>query len=263
MTNKRKVATFIISLDKDKERREVLGAQLESLNIPYSVLKAVHGASLSEQELETVYDRSKAIKLFNRELSKGEIGCALSHISIYKRMVSENIPYALILEDDARVLVEDMAAVIEKLADVYSEDKPVVTLLNHVERYNANKEIDVDGIHRIYEAYRGVAAHGYFITRAAAKVLSENIFPAYVVADKWEYFQEKFVQVDALVPYVIGLTQASLVSSIAGMGVRHKKVKDGKNYQYYLRRHFKRLVFVFAARPFIRIRSQEKAQYDV
>ena len=30
----------------------------------------------------------------------GAIGCALSHLKIYKHVVDNNIPYALILEDD-------------------------------------------------------------------------------------------------------------------------------------------------------------------
>ena len=33
-------------------------------------------------------------------MTKGEIGCALSHLKIYQKTVDEDIPYALILEDD-------------------------------------------------------------------------------------------------------------------------------------------------------------------
>jgi glycosyl transferase family 25 len=259
----RRVDTFIISLDKDVNRREVLGAQLDGLNIPYSIASAVHGASLSEQELAYVYDRDKAITLFNRELSRGEIGCALSHVGVYRKMVDENIPYALILEDDAKSLDSGLAAILDKLSLAYSADEPVVVLLSHVQRYDANKKTELDSAHYVYEAYRGVGAHGYFITKAAAKALADNLFPAYVVADKWEYFQEKFITVNALVPYVIGLAPASLISSIGSMGVREKRTKSGRRFLYYARRYIKRATFALTSRPFIRVEYQKKSDLDL
>ena len=33
-------------------------------------------------------------------MNKGEIGCALSHINLYKKIVSDKLSYAIILEDD-------------------------------------------------------------------------------------------------------------------------------------------------------------------
>ena len=39
----------------------------------------------------------------SRVLNKTEISCALSHIFICKKIVDQNIPYALIFEDDARL----------------------------------------------------------------------------------------------------------------------------------------------------------------
>jgi glycosyl transferase family 25 len=263
VTIQKNIQTFIISLPKDKKRREYLGSQLQKLDIPFSIANAVHGASLSAEELEASYDREKAVRLFNRELSKGEIGCALSHVSIYKKMVAENIPYALILEDDASILDDDLSATLSRLAQAYTHQTPVAVLLNHVPRYDGNKKTELDGGHCIYDAYRGVCAHGYFITQAAAEVLAKNLYPVYVVADKWEYFQERYIQVKALVPYSIGLTSASLSSSIDAMGVRAKKMVSGRNYMYYIRRHLKQLASLVGPRRSIRIEYQEKSRFDL
>jgi glycosyl transferase family 25 len=257
------IHTFIISLPKDKNRREYLGSQLDKLDVPYSIVNAVHGAALSADELAASYDRKKALRLFNRELSKGEIGCALSHITIYRKMVAENIPYALVLEDDANILDEDLSGTLAKLAQLHSAEEPAAILLSRVERYNANKKVQLDEGRCVYEAYRGVCAHAYFITRAAAEILARNLYPAYVVADKWEYFQENFIAVEALVPYAIGLTSASLSSSIDAQGERIKKLKTRKSYMYYIRRLYGQLLYSIRSRPFIRIEYQEKSGLDL
>jgi glycosyl transferase family 25 len=254
--------TFIISLPKDRHRREPLEKQLQKLAMPFSVVKAVHGESLSAEELAASYDRRKAIHLFNRELSKGELGCALSHLSIYRKMVEEDIPHALILEDDARILDEDLAATLSALARRYPAGTPVAVLLNHVERYDGATRLELDGSRCLYEAYRGVCAHGYVVTKAAAEILVRNLYPVYVVADKWEYFQEHYFPVKALVPYPIGLTPASLSSSIDAMGVRVKKIVNRRSALYYVRKYVRQLRFLIASRPFIRIEYQEKHEFD-
>jgi glycosyl transferase family 25 len=139
---------------------------------------------------------------------------------------------------------------------------PVAVLLNHVSRYDGSRKVQLDSGHCLYDAYRGVCAHGYFVTKAAAEILARNLYPVYVVADKWEYFQEHYVSVKALVPYPIGLTPASLSSSIEAMGERVKKVVSGRNYMYYLRKYFRQLMFFMRSRPFIRIEYQEKSKFD-
>jgi glycosyl transferase family 25 len=257
------IHTFIISLPKDRPRREYLGNQLEKLGVPFSIVNAVHGASLSAEELDASYDRKKALDLFNRELSKGEIGCALSHITIYRKMVAENIPYALVLEDDANILDEDLSATLAKLAQLHPAHKPAAVLLSHVERYNANKKVPLDDKRTVYEAYRGCCAHAYFITNAAAEILARQLYPAYVVADKWEYFQEYFIAVNALVPYSIGLTSASLSSSIDAQGERIKKLKNRRSFMYYMKRLYSQLVYSIRSRPFIRIEYQDKSGLDL
>lgn len=69
-------------------------------NLQVEFVEAVYGNSLSEEEVNKVYSSDKSISSFGRELSRGEIGCALSHKMIYEKMLSENIENALILEDD-------------------------------------------------------------------------------------------------------------------------------------------------------------------
>lgn len=256
------IHTFIVSLPKDRERREFLERQLAGLDMPFSVFDAVHGKSLSAEELAANYDAGKAVRLFNREMSRGEIGCALSHVGIYRQMVEQDIPYALVLEDDASILDRELPGILSRLAQVYAAQTPVAVLLNHVKRYDGNKKHPLDDSRCIYDAYRAVCTHAYFITKAGAEKLLRNLYPVYVVADKWEYFQEKYIPVKALVPYPVGLAPSSVSSSIEAMGVREKKLANSRNYMYYLRRYAGQLKYLVRSRPFVRVEFQPKLPSD-
>lgn len=253
---------FIISLPKDQQRREHLEGQLRQTDVPFTVIEAVNGAALPPDALAAAYDAGKAVRRFNRELSKGEIGCALSHVSIYRKMVEEDIPMALILEDDAHILDPDLAATLAGLAQACSPHEPVAVLLSHVPRYDAHRKTPLDGGRALHDAYRGVCAHGYVVTQAAAAILLKNLYPVHVVADKWEYVQQHMFPVKALVPYAIGLAPASQSSSIGAMGARPKKTTTGGNRAYYLRKYLDQLRFLVTRRPFIRIAHQAKSQHD-
>jgi glycosyl transferase, family 25 len=257
------VHSFVISLPQDIKRREHLISQLQKIDVPFSIFEAIHGMSLSTEDLEASYDREKALRISNRELSKGEIGCALSHMSIYKKMLAEDIQYALILEDDADILDEELPATLLKLRQFYSNKKPVVVMLSYVSRYLENKEIKLDDKHRLYDTYRGTCAHGYFLNKAAAEIFVKNLYPIHVAADKWEYFQKHFLPIKALVPYSIGLTSASLSSSIEAVEKRVQKIKKYKNFRYYVKKHIRKIIFLISLRPFIRIGYQEKAERDL
>ncbi|QZX98138.1 glycosyltransferase family 25 protein (plasmid) [Pantoea alfalfae] len=88
---------FVINLSRSPERRASMEQQLSLLNLDYEIVEAVDGSQLSYTEI------MKETMPLNYALSCGEVGCALSHINICKRIASEGIPMALILEDDALI----------------------------------------------------------------------------------------------------------------------------------------------------------------
>lgn len=92
---------FVINLKKDVEKRQKIEAQLQALALEYEIIEAVYGKDLQDDELETLVKDYK-----NCYLTKGEIGCVLSHQLIYKKMQEENIHHALILEDDVVIKPE-------------------------------------------------------------------------------------------------------------------------------------------------------------
>lgn len=88
---------FVISLKKSTHRHELLQKTLQGLD--YEIFWGVDGTNL---EIDNLINQ----ELINtngqkgNQLTLGEIGCALSHLSVYKKIIDLNLDSALILEDD-------------------------------------------------------------------------------------------------------------------------------------------------------------------
>lgn len=93
---------FVISMSGSLERRESITKQLNFMGLDFSFFDAINGYELPE-ELKPSVDNGQAQSIWGKQLTAGEIGCALSHISLYKKIVSEKIPRCIILEDDAKL----------------------------------------------------------------------------------------------------------------------------------------------------------------
>lgn len=90
---------YLINLKKDVNRLNKVLQQFKKFNIKnFEIVEAVDGKSLSKEQIVQNYDKQSAEKLV-RNLSPSEIGCALSHIEAFRRIIKEN-KRCLIIEDD-------------------------------------------------------------------------------------------------------------------------------------------------------------------
>lgn len=101
---------WVISLQRSTERRVYITQHLRDLNLPFEFIDAIDGQTLTPEQLR-LYSSAQTQYLLNRELTAGEIGCALSHLMALRRIVDQKIPEALILEDDV-VLTPDFLDVL-------------------------------------------------------------------------------------------------------------------------------------------------------
>ncbi|SNV82943.1 glycosyltransferase family 25 protein [Haemophilus pittmaniae] len=94
---------YLISLDKDVERRELFFAQAETAD--FHTFSAFNTMQKAEDELLALFDFAKFAQHYSRHVTKGEIGCTLSHLGVYRLIVEDAAigeeDYALICEDDA------------------------------------------------------------------------------------------------------------------------------------------------------------------
>jgi GR25 family glycosyltransferase involved in LPS biosynthesis len=99
---------WMINLERSKDRLEFQHKQFKEHGLEFTRYDAVNGREDLSKHLE-------GLKLSHqwREMSNGQRGCALTHVSILKKMVSENIPAVFVLEDDV-VLCENFSHEFEK-----------------------------------------------------------------------------------------------------------------------------------------------------
>ena len=102
-----RLKAIIISLEKSIERRTFIIKQCNQFGIEYELLEAVDGRTLPENiRNEFIQFRKnayapKGLPPSTWEVTPGVIGCALSHINAYNKIVENDTEAALILEDDA------------------------------------------------------------------------------------------------------------------------------------------------------------------
>lgn len=250
---------FVINLDKDVSRRVAISEQLESLGIRYSIFPAVYGKDLKPEELANSYDRERAIQE-SHDLTLGEIGCSLSHWGVYQKMVDNNINHALVVEDDA-LLSKQVLEVLPMLEDRYSNDSPTVVLLNYIEKFQRLNAKKLGNHHVLVDTYGGIPnAHGYFITLAAAKNLAAGLHPIWLVADQWEKFREaKFIQLKAIVPYCISLTEQARESNLTPDRVHRMSSYKRGGFLYYVHRFlYRKFLYQLFIRPFLGVTKQKE-----
>ncbi|XP_077060954.1 procollagen galactosyltransferase 2 [Siphateles boraxobius] len=96
---------YLINLKRREDRRDRMLRSLEVLGIDVTLTDAVDGKTLNSTQL-----RALGIEMLpgykdpysDRVLTKGEIGCFLSHYSIWKKVVELQQQQVLVLEDDVR-----------------------------------------------------------------------------------------------------------------------------------------------------------------
>lgn len=123
------IKVFVVNLKKDIEKKDHMLKLCKKFSLDCHFIDAVDGKLLSEEEISKNYDNEKAIKYSRREMSRGEIGCLLSHKHIYQKMINENIEQALILEDDIE-FCNDIRNVLYSI-DLFPKNWEVILLGHH------------------------------------------------------------------------------------------------------------------------------------
>ncbi len=111
---KNQAPIFLINLDRSVERLNECEKHFKSANLTYERIPAVYGADLTPDEISQHFSKEVNKNTYYRELTPGEIGCFYSHRKAWQKIVDEEIPYAIILEDDFSV-IGDVAQAFETL----------------------------------------------------------------------------------------------------------------------------------------------------
>lgn len=173
---------FVINLERAPERRLYITSHLRSIGIEPIIVPAFDGRKMSMDELvaKGQYNDEVSKRSFDRSLLLGEIGCTLSHFSIYERMVKEDIPVALVVEDDAQ-FAPDARQRLEALLKAAPPDWAIIQLKFDSRNFDTTT---VPTLVRFRsEGQLPVNSTSYLINLAAAKVMAANVLPVRYPAD--------------------------------------------------------------------------------
>lgn len=161
---------FIVSLAQSTDRREKISERLDALGLDYKFFDAIDGATLDIATLPD-YEGRKRRLFFGRDMSAGEIGCLLSHRAIYSHLVEQNIPAAVVLEDDS-LLEDDLPEVLPALAALPVE-WDLIRFIGRDKIYRKSKRLGP--VHGPYHLTRlsGTpgGAYGYMLKQSGARKL--------------------------------------------------------------------------------------------
>lgn len=217
---------YVINLEKDVARRASISAQLETLGLAYEIVSGVYGGSLTEQERARVYDDRKAKLHRARSLVPAEIGCALSHLKVYRTIVERGLDAALILEDDV-ALPANLKCILDECWIHLVASTPSVLLLSPADgAATASSLAQLGASHRLVPYRAGYFASAYVITRTGASALLRELEPVSDVADCWQRLARyKVVDIYVVEPPLIEQNQVQFGSSTTAD--YHANTKNG------------------------------------
>ncbi len=104
---------YVLHLERAISRAANVELLRTRLPIESEIIAAVDGARLSQPELDEVYARRRFRPRYPFTLTATEVGVFLSHRAAWKRIVDEQLDFAVVFEDDAQIEPAAFAGLIE------------------------------------------------------------------------------------------------------------------------------------------------------
>ena len=226
---------YLISLEKDVQRRELFFSQADTQD--FQIFSAINTMSLSSEELAKMFDVTQFEQHYHRAVTKGEIGCTMSHLKVYQWIVDDESiaeeDYALVCEDDVLFSAnfnENLTALLnEKLtADIVLVGQSKIPIFDDVElsinypttfKWMQKKIGQTDYCYAYpYKNYfAGTVA--YLIKKSAARrfLMEQQKTLPFWLADDFIWFGEKFDMDILVVRPLMAIENPTLVSNLEAL----------------------------------------------
>jgi len=156
---------YLINLEKNAERLSVFSSYYKESDLNknnFIKIKAIYG-----RDIDYASFISPDVEL---NMTPGMVGCFLSHLHVYNEIKKSTKDYALIFEDDARMIRDIQASTINNIKNIIPNDWDIILLGYDVSHPLNHDIIRYDNYIKVYGFY---GTHAYLITKAgAAKMLN-------------------------------------------------------------------------------------------
>ncbi|AMM84960.1 glycosyltransferase family 25 protein [Martelella sp. AD-3] len=169
--------TFVINLDRDTERLAAITSIMAARGLDFTRLAASDARLLGDHEAARL---SAFPAPFSREMTRGEIGCYLSHRRAWAALLESDAPSATIFEDDVEISAATRA-VLDGLESRLPAGVDVVKFETSMKPAELARKTELTlgdhAVKRLVGCHIGSA--GYVITRQGAETMlarSEKLF---------------------------------------------------------------------------------------
>lgn len=209
------IKIFVISLI-GSERRSHIIKEFQKFNIEFEFIDAVNG-KLLKLDSDPLIDYSAVLK-HPKWLTPGMVGCSLSHIKCYQKIIDENLDFALILEDDV-CLNFDIADIAKNITKFMSPDEVTLFFYQCWEEIFLSKKDAIPislntSFFRTSGKLKLISTGGYMIGNSACKKMIENLLPVHIAPDPWKYFCERGIISKVNILYPLPISNAYFESTL-------------------------------------------------
>ncbi|XP_058997484.1 inactive glycosyltransferase 25 family member 3 isoform X4 [Mustela lutreola] len=165
---------FVISLARRPDRRERMLSSLWEMEISGRVVEAVDGRTLNSSIM-----RNLGVDLLpgyqdpysGRTLTKGEVGCFLSHYSIWEEVAARGLAQVLVFEDDVRFESNFRGRLEQLMEEVEAEKLPWDLIYLGRKQVNPEEEAAVERLPHLVVAGYSYWTLAYVLSLAGARKL--------------------------------------------------------------------------------------------
>lgn len=184
---------YVVNLASATKRYQHIDSQLRNLGLAYELFEAVNGVALSALVMKELCSM-EAVQSNPTWLTKGAIGCALSHWGICKKIVANEEEVALILEDDM-ILPPNFPEILAAIEKQITDNEVVLLYFQSFKEiiFSQQRKASLAGKHEL--AYpmslNNLGASGaYVMKKSVAQKFANQLIPIRAAADTWHYFHQ-------------------------------------------------------------------------
>jgi len=180
---------YILSLEKDVQRREKISKNMNDFGISYEFFNA------------TDAKKEKIIKNKNSKLTNSEAACAKGHLDIYRKFLETENEYALIIEDDVSINSKSID-IFKLFLDDIEVEVPAIYILGGIGEKNIFKyfvgiqqkkikSLILKYCYKSEDKIYGTCC--YLINRKASENILKTNYELIYLADDWNEYKKKSI----------------------------------------------------------------------
>lgn len=179
---------YCINLKRSTDRRAKMEAELAKTSLPYEFIDAVDGRLLNAEEKRRVYSLWRTRFRCGLGLTGGELGCALSHVLFFNRILESSDKVGVVLEDDVKLSPEFDSAAKEVEEFLLQTTEPTLVEFPGIPR-DLPETSAQGGMIRVIGS---MGTYAYAVNRAGAELLKKAFTPVCMPADFYRYLIRRF-----------------------------------------------------------------------